>query len=199
MSQEKKKGQEESVNNQSVVEPELEIPSEEPENQEKGQSKTDSADETDNLAAEVEELKKKIEKLNHEVLLARADFDNYRKRTLREKAELLKNGGEGCMKHILPIIDDFERGLLSISETSDVEAVKEGMNLIYSKFKTYLEQHGVKEIKTDKQDFDTEYHEAVTTFPVEDASLKGKIIDCVQKGYTLNDKVIRYAKVVVGE
>ncbi|HIU55016.1 MAG TPA: nucleotide exchange factor GrpE [Candidatus Gallibacteroides avistercoris] len=199
MSQEKKKGQEESVNNQSVVEPELEIPSEEPENQEKGQSKTDSADETDNLAAEVEELKKKIEKLNHEVLLARADFDNYRKRTLREKAELLKNGGEDCMKHILPIIDDFERGLLSISETSDVEAVKEGMNLIYSKFKTYLEQHGVKEIKTDKQDFDTEYHEAVTTFPVEDASLKGKIIDCVQKGYTLNDKVIRYAKVVVGE
>ena len=199
MSQEKKKGQEESVNNQSVVEPELEIPSEEPENQEKGQSKTDSADETDNLAAEVEELKKKIEKLNHEVLLARADFDNYRKRTLREKSELLKNVGVDCMKHSLPIIAYFERGLLSISETSDVEAVKEGMNLIYSKFKTYLEQHGVKEIKTDKQDFDTEYHEAVTTFPVEDASLKGKIIDCVQKGYTLNDKVIRYAKVVVGE
>ena len=199
MSQEKKKEQEEPVDSQSVAEPELEIPSEEPENQETEQSKTDSADETDNLAAEVEELKQKIEKLNHEVLLARADFDNYRKRTLREKAELLKNGGEDCMKHILPIIDDFERGLLSISETSDVEAVKEGMNLIYSKFKTYLEQHGVKEIKTDKQDFDTEYHEAVTTFPVEDASLKGKIIDCVQKGYTLNDKVIRYAKVVVGE
>ena len=199
MSQEKKKGQEESVNNQSVVEPELEIPSEEPENQEKGQSKTDSADETDNLAAEVEELKKKIEKLNHEVLLARADFDNYRKRTLREKAELLKNGGEDCMKHILPIIDDFERGLLSISETSDVEAVKEGMNLIYSKFKTYLEQHGVKEIKTDKQDFDTEYHEAVTMFPAPDPAQKGKVIDTVQKGYTLNDKVIRFAKVVVGE
>lgn len=198
MSQEKKKKQEESVNNQSVAEPELETSSEESENKEE-QPKADSTEDTDNLAAEVEELKKKIEKLNHEVLLARADFDNYRKRTLREKAELLKNGGEDCMKHILPIIDDFERGLLSISETSDVEAVKEGMNLIYSKFKTYLEQHGVKEIKTDKQDFDTEYHEAVTTFPVEDASLKGKIIDCVQKGYTLNDKVIRYAKVVVGE
>lgn len=198
MSQEKKKKQEESVNNQSVAEPELETSSEESENKEE-QPKADSTEDTDNLAAEVEELKKKIEKLNHEVLLARADFDNYRKRTLREKAELLKNGGEDCMKHILPIIDDFERGLLSISETSDVEAVKEGMNLIYSKFKTYLEQHGVKEIKTDKQDFDTEYHEAVTTFPVEDPNQKGKIIDCVQKGYTLNDKVIRYAKVVVGE
>ena len=198
MSQEKKKKQEESVNNQSVAEPELETPSEESENKEE-QPKADGTEDTDNLAAEVEELKKKIEKLNHEVLLARADFDNYRKRTLREKAELLKNGGEDCMKHILPIIDDFERGLLSISETSDVEAVKEGMNLIYSKFKTYLEQHGVKEIKTDKQDFDTEYHEAVTTFPVEDPNQKGKIIDCVQKGYILNDKVIRYAKVVVGE
>lgn len=198
MSQEKKKKQEESVNNQSVAAPELETSSEESENKEE-QPKADGTEDTDNLAAEVEELKKKIEKLNHEVLLARADFDNYRKRTLREKAELLKNGGEDCMKHILPIIDDFERGLLSISETSDVEAVKEGMNLIYSKFKTYLEQHGVKEIKTDKQDFDTEYHEAVTTFPVEDPNQKGKIIDCVQKGYTLNDKVIRYAKVVVGE
>ena len=198
MSQEKKKKQEESVNNQSVAEPELETSSEESENKEE-QPKADGTEDTDNLAAEVEELKKKIEKLNHEVLLARADFDNYRKRTLREKAELLKNGGEDCMKHILPIIDDFERGLLSISETSDVEAVKEGMNLIYSKFKTYLEQHGVKEIKTDKQDFDTEYHEAVTTFPVEDPNQKGKIIDCVQKGYILNDKVIRYAKVVVGE
>ena len=198
MSQEKKKKQEESVNNQSVAEPELETSSEESENKEE-QPKADSTEDTDNLATEVEELKKKIETLNHEVLLARADFDNYRKRTLREKAELLKNGGEDCMKHILPIIDDFERGLLSISETSDVEAVKEGMNLIYSKFKTYLEQHGVKEIKTDKQDFDTEYHEAVTTFPVEDPNQKGKIIDCVQKGYTLNDKVIRYAKVVVGE
>ena len=198
MSQEKKKKQEESVNNQSVAEPELETSSEESENKEE-QPKADGTEDTDNLAAEVEELKKKIEKLNHEVLLARADFDNYRKRTLREKAELLKNGGEDCMKHILPIIDDFERGLLSISETSDVEAVKEGMNLIYSKFKTYLEQHGVKEIKTDKQDFDTEYHEAVTTFPVEDPNQKGKIIDCVQKGYTLNDKVICYAKVVVGD
>ncbi len=198
MSKEKNTEQEESVNNQSEKDPELEISSEKTDKKDEEQQ-VDTADVADNLAAEVEELKKKVEKLNHDLLLSRADFDNYRKRTLREKAELLKNGGEDCLKHILPIIDDFERGLLSISETSEVEAVKEGMNLIYNKFKTYLEQHGVKEIKTDKQDFDTEYHEAVTTFPVEDESQKGKIIDCVQKGYTLNDKVIRYAKVVVGE
>lgn len=198
MSKEKNTEQEESVNNQSEKDSELEISSEKTDKKDEEQQ-ADTADAADNLAAEVEELKKKVEKLNHDLLLSRADFDNYRKRTLREKAELLKNGGEDCLKHILPIIDDFERGLLSISETSEVEAVKEGMNLIYNKFKTYLEQHGVKEIKTDKQDFDTEYHEAVTTFPVEDESQKGKIIDCVQKGYTLNDKVIRYAKVVVGE
>lgn len=198
MGKEKNTEQEESVNNQSEKDSELEISSEKTDKKDEEQQ-TDTADAADNLAAEVEELKKKVEKLNHDLLLSRADFDNYRKRTLREKAELLKNGGEDCLKHILPIIDDFERGLLSISETSEVEAVKEGMNLIYNKFKTYLEQHGVKEIKTDKQDFDTEYHEAVTTFPVEDESQKGKIIDCVQKGYTLNDKVIRYAKVVVGE
>ncbi len=199
MGKEKKTEQEESVNNQSVGNPELEISSEEAGKKDEEQQQADTAEAADNLAAEVEELKKKVEKLNHDLLLSRADFDNYRKRTLREKAELLKNGGEDCLKHILPIIDDFERGLLSISETSEVEAVKEGMSLIYNKFKAYLEQHGVKEIKTDKQDFDTEYHEAVTTFPVEDESQKGKIIDCVQKGYTLNDKVIRYAKVVVGE
>ena len=198
MSKEKNTEQEESVNNQSEKDSELEISSEKTDKKDEEQQ-ADTADASDNLAAEVEELKKKVEKLNHDLLLSRADFDNYRKRTLREKAELLKNGGEDCLKRILPIIDDFERGLLSISETSEVEAVKEGMNLIYNKFKTYLEQHGVKEIKTDKQDFDTEYHEAVTTFPVEDESQKGKIIDCVQKGYTLNDKVIRYAKVVVVE
>lgn len=199
MSKEKKKAQEEPVNNQSVEETELETTSEETGKNEEEQPQADTVEDTDSLTVEVEELKKKVEKLNHELLLSRADFDNYRKRTLREKAELLKNGGEDCLKHILPIIDDFERGLSSISETSDIEAVKEGMNLIYNKFKTYLDQHGIKEIKTDKQDFDTEYHEAVTTFPVDDDSQKGKIIDCVQKGYTLNDKVIRYAKVVVGE
>lgn len=155
--------------------------------------------ETDTLAAEYEELKSKYEKLNKEYLLSLADFDNYRKRTLREKAELLKTGGETCMRNILPIIDDFERGLISINQCSDVEAVKEGMMLIYHKFVKYLDQQGVKCIDAKGDAFTTEYHEAVTTCPAPDPDLKGKVVDCIQKGYKLNDKVIRYAKVVVGE
>jgi GDPmannose 4,6-dehydratase len=126
-------------------------------------------------------------------------LDNFRKRTLREKSELIKNGGENCMKAILPVIDDFERGLAAVEESNDLVAVKEGMSLIYNKFKSYLEQNGVKEIPTEGADFDTEYHEAVTMFPASDPAQKGKVIDTVQKGYTLNDKVIRFAKVVVGE
>ena len=148
------------------------------------------ADEAARLSAELETLKATIEKMQKDYLLLMAEFDNFRKRTLREKSELIKNGGENCMKAILPVIDDFERGLA---------AVKEGMSLIYNKFKSYLEQNGVKEIPTEGADFDTEYHEAVTMFPASDPAQKGKVIDTVQKGYTLNDKVIRFAKVVVGE
>ena len=156
-------------------------------------------DEAAKLSAELETLKATIEKMQKDYLLLMAEFDNFRKRTLREKAELIKNGGEGCMKAILPVIDDFERGLAAIDESKDLEAVKEGMNLIYNNFKSYLEQNGVKEIPTKDADFDTEYHEAVTMFPAPDPAQKGKVIDTVQKGYTLNDKVIRFAKVVAGE
>ncbi len=145
----------------------------------------------------METLQATIETMKKDYLLLMADFDNFRKRTLKEKSELIKNGGENCMKEILPVIDDFERGLAAVNESSDVEAVKEGMVLIYNKFKSYLEQNGVKEIPTEGADFDTEYHEAVTLFPA--PNQKGKVIDTVQKGYTLNDKVIRFAKVVVGE
>ena len=149
--------------------------------------------------AELETLKATIEKMQKDYLLLMAEFDNFRKRTLREKSELIKNGGENCMKAILPVIDDFERGLAAVEESNDLAAVKEGMSLIYNKFKSYLEQNGVKEIPTEGADFDTEYHEAVTMFPASDPAQKGKVIDTVQKGYTLNDKVIRFAKVVVGE
>ena len=150
-------------------------------------------------AEEIAELTAKNEKLNKDYLLLMADFDNYRKRTLKEKADLLKSGGEDCLKNILPIVDDFERGLMAIGESADVDAVKEGMTLIYNKFKNYLNQHGIKEIPTTGEDFNTEYHEAVTMYPAPQPELKGKVIDCVQKGYTMNDKVIRFAKVVVGE
>lgn len=163
------------------------------------ESGTDDENKSDSLSAEIDELKTQIEKLSKDYLLLMADFDNYRKRTLREKAELLKSGGEDCLKNMLPIIDDFERGLAVVGESSDIEAVKEGMNLIYSKFKKYLDKNGIKEIPTTNEDFNTEYHEAVTTFPAPKPEMKGKIIDCVQKGYTMNDKVIRFSKVVVGE
>lgn len=157
------------------------------------------APKTDTLAEENERLKAEAEQLKKDYLLARADLENFRKRTLKEKADLIRNGGEGCLKDILPVIDDFERGMQAIASNADVEAVKEGIKLIYNKFKSYLEQHGVKEIPTENADFDTEYHEAVTTFPAPTPEQKGKVIDCVQKGYTMNDKVIRFAKVVVGE
>lgn len=154
---------------------------------------------TDALAAEVAELKAKLEQAAKDKLLVMADFDNYRKRTLKEKADLIKSGGEECLKSLLPIIDDFERSIAAINDASDIKALKEGVTHIYNKFNTYLNQHGIKPIETENADFNTEYHEAVTMFPVEDPDRKGKVIDCVQKGYTMNDKVIRFAKVVVGE
>ena len=155
--------------------------------------------ETDTLSAEVASLTEKVEQLTKEKLLLMADFDNYRKRTIKEKADLIKSGGEECLKNLLPIVDDFERSLQALNTATDVQALVEGVNLIYNKFKGYLAQNGVKEIETSDAPFDTEYHEAVTTFPVEDTEKKGKVIDCVQKGYTMNDKVIRFSKVVVGE
>ena len=155
--------------------------------------------ETDTLSAEVASLTEKVEQLTKEKLLLMADFDNYRKRTIKEKADLIKSGGEECLKNLLPIVDDFERSLQALNTATDVQALVEGVNLIYNKFQGYLAQNGVKEIETADAPFDTEYHEAVTTFTVEDPNKKGKVIDCVQKGYTMNDKVIRYSKVVVGE
>ena len=128
-----------------------------------------------------------------------AEFDNYRKRTLKEKAELLKSGSERVLIDIISVVDDFERALENISKTEDVDAVKEGIELIYSKFINFLTANGVKAIATENEPFDVDVHEAVTMFPAPSEELKGKIIDCMSKGYMLNDKVIRFAKVVVGE
>ena len=162
-------------------------------------STNEELSETDTLSAQVASLTEKVEQLTKEKLLLMADFDNYRKRTIKEKADLIKSGGEDCLKNLLPVVDDFERSLQALNSATDVEALVEGVNLIYNKFKAYLAQNGVKEIDTANAPFDTEFHEAVTTFPVEDPEKKGKVIDCVQKGYTMNDKVIRFSKVVVGE
>ena len=128
-----------------------------------------------------------------------AEFDNYRKRTLKERSDLIKTAGENILSSMLPLVDDFERALKAMETTEDVVAVKEGVDLIYGKFIAFLLQNGVKAIPTENEVFDTDLHEAITTFPAPTEDLKGKIIDCASKGYTLNEKVIRFSKVVVGE
>lgn len=148
---------------------------------------------------EKELLKRQLEDLNDKHLRLIAEYDNFRKRTLREKMELSKSAGEGVLQSILPVIDDFDRARAHLGSASDLDAVKEGIDLIYNKFKEFLSQQGVSEIATEEEEFDSEVHEAVTKIPAPSEEMKGKIIDCVQKGYKLNDKVIRYPKVVVGE
>lgn len=144
-------------------------------------------------------LKKQLEDLNDKHLRLIAEYDNFRKRTLREKMELSKSAGEGILLGILPVIDDFDRARAHLGSASDLDAVKDGIDLIYNKFQDFLKQQGIKEIDTENQDFDSETHEAVTKIPAPSEELKGKIIDCIQKGYKLNDKVIRFPKVVIGE
>lgn len=151
------------------------------------------------LQKELEETKAALEKSQKEYLFLLAEFDNFRKRTVREKSDLIKNGAEKAMENLLPVIDDFERALQAISTATDVEGVKEGVDLIYNKFVKYLESNGVKTIESTGEDFNTEFHEAVTLFPAQDESQKGKVIDTVQKGYMINDKVLRHSKVVVGQ
>ena len=144
-------------------------------------------------------LQAELEKSQKEYLFLMAEFDNYRKRTVKEKAELIKNGGEKAMLGLLPVIDDFERAIDAIDKSSDVEGLKEGVDLIYNKFMKYLESQQVKPMESTGTDFDADIYEAVTTFPAPDESMKGKVIDTVQKGYTINEKVLRHATVVVGQ
>ena len=155
--------------------------------------------EEEKLAQELEEANNVIEEQKDKYLRLSAEFDNYRKRTMKEKAELILNGAEKTISSILPIVDDFERALKNMETATDVAAVKEGVELIYNKFMSVLGQDGVKVIETKEKPLDTDFHEAIAVIPAPDKSLKGKILDCVQTGYTLNDKVIRHAKVVVGE
>ena len=166
------------------------------------EEQSNAADETarsDNVSGEVEALQKKYNELNDSHLRLMAEFDNYRKRTLREKSELIKNGGESALTHLLPVVDDFERALQNIRSAEDIKAVTEGVELIYSKFMSYLSHQNVKPIETVGEPFDAETSEAVAMIPAPEPDMKGKVLDCVQTGYTLNDKVIRHAKVVVGE
>ena len=151
------------------------------------------------LEKELEDARTVIEEQKDKYLRLSAEFDNYRKRTMKEKAELILNGGEKSISSILPVIDDFERAIKTMETAKDVKAVKEGVELIYNKFMAVMAQNGVKVIETKDQPLDTDYHEAIAVIPAPSEEQKGKILDCVQTGYTLNDKVIRHAKVVVGE
>lgn len=147
-----------------------------------------------------EDWQQKYEALRGDYLRLMADFENYRKNMLKEKQNLLKYGGEETLKKLLPVVDDFERAMASLETATDVASVKEGVSLIYTKFTGYLDQNGVKAIPAAPGDaFDDSMHDAMTMFPAPTPELKGKIVDCVTKGYTLGDKVIRYAKVVVGQ
>ncbi len=148
---------------------------------------------------QLEELREKCADLADKNLRMMAEFDNYRRRTNKEKLELMTTAGERIFRDMLPLIDDFERARQAMLSTDDIAAVREGIDLIYQKFISFLEKNDIHQIETENADFDTEYHEAVTTFPAPSAEQKGKVIDCTQKGYTLGEKVIRYAKVVVGE
>ena len=151
------------------------------------------------LEKELEDAQAVIEEQKDKYLRLSAEFDNYRKRTMKEKAELILNGGEKSISSILPVIDDFERAIKTMETAKDVKAVKEGVELIYNKFMAVMAQNGVKVIETKDQPLDTDYHEAIAVIPAPSEEQKGKILDCVQTGHTLNDKVIRHAKVVVGE
>lgn len=159
----------------------------------------EEGDELEALKNALQERQEALDKEKNEYLFLMAEFDNFKKRTMREKAEILRNGAESVLKGLLPIVDDFERGIDAIKDSTDAASVREGMELIYNKFIKYLNQNGVKEIPTKDVAFDTDVHEAIAMVPVEDEAQKGKVIDTVQKGYKLNDKVIRHAKVVVAQ
>ena len=171
-----------------------------------GQSQNEEATEAtepltaeEKLEKELEEAQAQIEDQKDKYLRLSAEFDNYRKRTMKEKAELILNGSEKTITAILPIVDDMERAMANVEKADDMEAVKEGMELIYQKFQKTLESLGLKKIETADVDFDTDFHEAIAMVPGMGDDKKGKILDCVQTGYKLNDKVIRHAKVAVGQ
>lgn len=164
-----------------------------------GQSECSCHEEKARLVDKLSEVEKQLAELQDKHIRLIAEYDNYRKRTLREKIELTKLAGEKIFVGILPVIDDFERAMIHLSSSDSVDALREGVDLIYNKFIAFLGQNGVKVIETESQPFDAEIHEAITKVPAPSEDMKGKVIDCVEKGYMLDEKVIRFPKVVVGE
>lgn len=165
----------------------------------KEDKKEDKKSKKDKTHEQIEKLEKEIAEVKDKHLRLQAEFDNFRKRTLKEKMELLKSGGESVLTGILPVIDDLDRALAAFSDVEDDNPFKIGTVLIFNKFQEFLRQNGIKEIDARGKDFDTDLHEAITKIPAPAEELKGKIVDVIQKGYLLNEKVIRFAKVVIGE
>jgi molecular chaperone GrpE len=186
-------------NNQEQVQEEATAKQDNAENTKK--KTEDVAEETPEVSAEekLQEAEQKLADANDKYLRLMAEFDNYRKHTLKDKAEMLKTAGERVITSILPVIDDIERAQANMDAADDIKAVKEGVNLIFDKLLKQLAKEGLKKIEAIGNDFDTDFHEAIAMIPGADDSMKGKVVDCVQNGYTLNDKVIRHAKVAVAK
>lgn len=163
------------------------------------ETEVESESQEQSCEEKLEEALLQIDKLNDQILRLRAEFDNYRKRTLKEKTELILNGGEKVITSILPVLDDWERALDSVEQSSDFETLREGMVLIKTKLDKALAAQGLKKMNPQGEAFDTDFHEAIALVPVSDEEQKNKVIDCVQAGYLLNEKVVRHAKVVVGQ
>ncbi len=160
---------------------------------------SEETSELESLRGLLQTKEEEVAKEKKEYMFLMAEFDNFRKRTLRERSELIKNAAEKVLQGLLPIVDDFERGLDAIKDSSDAESVKEGMTLIYNKLVKYLGDNGVKAMDSTGADFDADIHEAIAMVPADEETAAGKVKDTVQKGYTLNDKVLRHAKVVVAQ
>lgn len=167
--------------------------------EEKKSVKEDKKGNKEDKDQQIEEMGHKLAEINDKYLRLSAEFDNYRKRSLKERLDLVKNAGEELLQKILPVMDNFERALKSMETATDVPALREGVELIYTNFRDFLMQNGVKEMECLHTEFDPDVQEAVTKIPAPTEDLKGKVVDCIQKGYMLNDKVIRFPKVVVGE
>ena len=191
--------EEEVLKNEEVVEETVQT--EENQQEEAAQEEAPATEQTveEQLANMLEEAQQMVREEKDKYLRLSAEFDNYRKRTLKEKAELIKNGGEKTLTAILPVLDDFERALKNMETSEETKAMKEGVELIFSKFQKILGQEGLQKIETEGQAFDTDFHEAIALIPAPAEELKGKILDCVQTGYMLNEKVIRHAKVAVAQ
>ena len=195
MTKEKNQPMEEEVlKNEEVVEETVQT-------EENLQEEAPAAEQTieEQLAGMLEEAQQMVREEKDKYLRLSAEFDNYRKRTLKEKAELIKNGGEKTLTAILPVLDDFERALKNMETSEETKAMKEGVELIFNKFQKILGQEGLQKIETEGKEFDTDFHEAIALIPAPSEDLKGKILDCVQTGYMLNEKVIRHAKVAVAQ